>query len=236
MVPKKYPQNLHTPKNIYFSEKPQKILKFKTLTPKKWSEPTYVWKYPRTPPFPPGVPRRYFFCGSFMFFLSCVCYAFLRVCLFVPCCHLLGKGWPLGSRSWCITVSLLLSHWYPGPGVVLDSIDSWSLHRYLLRIATMYDFAVEDCLYHPTCKKCFYRHFGKYRELEDVSPHKWGLQKNFIHRKHYGSVTLIFFLLWGSIWVITRQSNLKYQGNYSLFHNWIHVNCFEIFPWNQPEK
>ena len=27
-----------------------------------------------------------------MFFLSCVCYAFVRVCLYVPCGHLLGKG------------------------------------------------------------------------------------------------------------------------------------------------
>ena len=37
-------------------------------------------------------PGRYFFCGSFMYFLSCVCYAFVCVCLFVPCGHLLGKG------------------------------------------------------------------------------------------------------------------------------------------------
>ena len=71
--------------------------------------------------------RRYFFCGSFMFFLSCVCYPFVRVCLFVSCCHLLVKGRPLGSQLWCITVSLSLSHWYPGSGVVLDCIDSWSL-------------------------------------------------------------------------------------------------------------
>ena len=27
---------------------------------------------------------------------------------------------------------LSLSHWYPGSGVVLDCIDSWSLHPYLL--------------------------------------------------------------------------------------------------------
>ena len=27
-----------------------------------------------------------------LFFLSCVCYAFVRVCLYVPCGHLLGKG------------------------------------------------------------------------------------------------------------------------------------------------
>ena len=76
--------------------------------------------------------RFYFFCGSFMFFLSCVCYAFVRVCLYVCCGHLLGKGWPLGSRLWCLTVSLLLSHCYPGSGVVLDCIDSWSLPPYLL--------------------------------------------------------------------------------------------------------
>ena len=29
---------------------------------------------------------------TFMFFLACVCYAFVRVRLYVPCCHLLGKG------------------------------------------------------------------------------------------------------------------------------------------------
>ena len=50
----------------------------------------------------------------------CVC-----VCLFVPCGHLLGKGRPLSSRLWCITVSLShFSHWYPGSGVVLDCIGS----------------------------------------------------------------------------------------------------------------
>ena len=27
-------------------------------------------------------------------------------------------------RLWCLTVRLLLSHWYPGSGVVLDCIDS----------------------------------------------------------------------------------------------------------------
>ena len=66
------------------------------------------------------------------FFLSCVCYAFVCVCLYVPFGHLLVKGWPLGSRLWCPTVSLSLFHCYPGSGVVLDCIDSWSLHPYLL--------------------------------------------------------------------------------------------------------
>ena len=38
----------------------------------------------------------YLACTSFVdllwFFLSCVCYAFVCVCLYVPCGHLLGKG------------------------------------------------------------------------------------------------------------------------------------------------
>ena len=55
-----------------------------------------------------------------MLFLSYVCYALERVSVCVPCGHLLGKGGPLGSRLWCLTVSLSLSHWYPGSGVVLD--------------------------------------------------------------------------------------------------------------------
>ena len=58
------------------------------------------------------------------FFLSCVCYVFVCVCLYVPCGHMLGKDRPLGSRLWCLTVSLSLSRWYPGSGVELDCIDS----------------------------------------------------------------------------------------------------------------
>ena len=70
------------------------------------------------------VPVRFFFHGSFVFFLSCVCCAFVRVCLCVPCGHLLGKSCSLGSRLWCLTVSSSLSHWYPGSGVVLNCTDS----------------------------------------------------------------------------------------------------------------
>ena len=54
----------------------------------------------------------------------CVCYAFVSVCLYVLCGHLLGKGWPLGTRLGCQTVSLSPSHCYPGSGVVYDCIDS----------------------------------------------------------------------------------------------------------------
>ena len=90
------------------------------------------WFKPSSKIFLQTVPRRYFFCGSFILFLLCVCYAFVRVCLLMPSGHLLGKSWPLGSRLWCLIVSLLLSHWYLGSGVVLDCIDSTSLPSLLL--------------------------------------------------------------------------------------------------------
>ena len=50
-------------------------------------------------------------------------------------CALWSPAWK-GLTSWLSfvvsSVSLSLSHWYPGSGVVLDCIDSWSLHHYLL--------------------------------------------------------------------------------------------------------
>ena len=63
-------------------------------------------------------------------FCSVLCLlCFVRVCLYVLCGH-------QGLTSWLSfvvsSVSLSLSHWYPGSGVVLDCIDSWSLQPYLL--------------------------------------------------------------------------------------------------------
>ena len=77
-------------------------------------------------------PRWCFFCGSFMLFLSYFCKAFLRVCLSMPCDHLLGKAWPHGFYLWSLIVKLPLSYWYPGSGRVLDCINSWSLPFFLL--------------------------------------------------------------------------------------------------------
>ena len=57
------------------------------------------------------------------------------MCLFI--CALwssAGKGLTSWLSFVVSTVSLSLSHWYPGSGVVLDGIDSWSLHPYLLLI------------------------------------------------------------------------------------------------------
>ena len=98
----------------------------------------------------------------FYVFRSCVCYVFVCVCLYVLCGHLLGNGWPLGSRMWCLTVSLSLFHWYPGSGVVLDCIDSWSLHSYFLhsqRTQRLIDTlrVVKDT---PLCWQCLFFGFG----------------------------------------------------------------------------
>ena len=52
-------------------------------------------------------------------FCSVLCLlCFVRVCLYVLCGHLLGKGWPLGSRLWCLLwvchfpVGILGQVWY----------------------------------------------------------------------------------------------------------------------------
>ena len=60
-----------------------------------------------------------------MFFLSYACYACVCVCLFVPCGHLLEKGWLL-ALVWCVSlwVGLSLSHCYSRSCMVLDLINS----------------------------------------------------------------------------------------------------------------
>ena len=57
--------------------------------------------------------------SPFNWHFSRFCHAFVCVCLLMPCGPLLGKGWPLGSRLWCLIVKVPLSNWYPGSGVGL---------------------------------------------------------------------------------------------------------------------
>ena len=58
-----------------------------------------------------------FFCLVFAMHL----YASVYMCLVVTCWE---RADLLAFVFWCLAVSLLLSHWYPGSGVVLDCIDS----------------------------------------------------------------------------------------------------------------
>ena len=43
--------------SVEITPKYSPILKFKILNPKKWPEPTYVWKYLSTPPPPGYIPQ-----------------------------------------------------------------------------------------------------------------------------------------------------------------------------------
>ena len=66
--------------------------------------------------------------------LFCLVFAMFCARLFI--CALwspAGKGLTSWLSFVVSSVSLSLSHWYPGSGVVLDCIDSWSLHHYLLQ-------------------------------------------------------------------------------------------------------
>ena len=61
--------------------------------------------------------------------ILCVCsvlclLCFVRICFYVLCGHLLEKGLTSWLSFVVSTVSLSLSHWYPGSGVVLNCIDS----------------------------------------------------------------------------------------------------------------
>ena len=59
----------------------------------------------------------YYNCLLLCFFLSYVCYAFVPFCLFVP----VVTCWERADHL-ALIVSLSLSLWYPGSGVVLDYI------------------------------------------------------------------------------------------------------------------
>ena len=58
-------------------------------------------------------------------FCSVLCLlCFVRVCLYLLCGQPAGKGLTSWLSFVVSSVSLSLSHWYPGSGVVLDCIDS----------------------------------------------------------------------------------------------------------------
>ena len=71
------------------------------------------------------------FCS--VLYLLCLCARLFICALWSP------AGKRLASKlSFVVsTMSLSLSHWYPGSGVVLDCIDSRSLHPYLLLLYNM---------------------------------------------------------------------------------------------------
>ena len=75
------------------------------------------------------VPGQCFFCGSFVFFVSCISHAFASVhcCLVVTC-------W---ERAWLLLVMCIVfcyfPMWYPGSGVVLESFPDFCRLSYFVR-------------------------------------------------------------------------------------------------------
>ena len=49
------------------------------------------------------------FCGSFLLFMfQFLSLLYCRVCSLQPCCHLLGKSWPIGSLVCCVFLCIFL--------------------------------------------------------------------------------------------------------------------------------
>ena len=82
------------------------------------------WFKPSSNIFLLTVPRRYFFCGTFVFFCA-LCSSWFRVCSLLPCSHLLGKGWLLGSCWWCLYFFVTF------PCGILGQMCTW-LYRFLI--------------------------------------------------------------------------------------------------------
>ena len=80
-------------------------------------------------PFQGGTSFVDLLCFCSLLCLLCLCARLFICALWSPA----GKGLTSWLSFVVSTVSLSLSHWYPGSGVVLDCIDSWSLHPYLLK-------------------------------------------------------------------------------------------------------
>ena len=79
-------------------------------------------------PFQGGTSFVDLLCFCSVLCLLCLCARLFICALWSPA----GKGLTSWLSFVVSTVSLSLSHWYPGSGVVLDYIDSWSLHPCLL--------------------------------------------------------------------------------------------------------
>ena len=95
-------------------------------------------------PFQGGSSFVYLLCFCSVLCLLCFCARLLICALWSPA----GKGLTSWLLLWCLTVSLSLSHCYPGSGVVLDCIDSWSLHPYLLYLSRSKKSCGAGWIYH----------------------------------------------------------------------------------------
>ena len=76
-------------------------------------------------------------CVNYVLWLSC-----FRICSLLPCGHLKGKAWPLGPSLWSLLWFCYFPIWYPGTGVALDCIDSWSMLSFLLLLSRITEYII----------------------------------------------------------------------------------------------
>ena len=84
-------------------------------------------------------------------FCSVLCLlCFVRICLYVLCGHLLGKGWPLGSRLWCLLwvchfpIGILGQVWY----LIVSIPDLCNLITFLYLFTFYINFQRSVCIKH----------------------------------------------------------------------------------------
>ena len=109
--------------NIYVGwSTPELRVRFALLNRFKPSSKIFYW------PFQGGTSFVDLLCFCSVLCLLCLCARLFICALWSPA----GKGLTSWLSFVVSAVSMSLSHWYPGSGVVLNCIDSSSLHPYLL--------------------------------------------------------------------------------------------------------
>ena len=98
-----------------------------------------------------------------------------------------GKGLTSWLSFVVSSVSLSLSHWYPGSGVVLDCIDSWSLQPY---------YFYSDWLFHKVKKWTLRLVVGWVTALLDFVKDQLMLHKNVMLLANYIGVSSKFSKSW----------------------------------------
>ena len=137
-------------------------------------------------------------------FCSVLCLlCFVRVCLYVLCGHLLGKGWPLGSRLWCLLwvchfpIGILGQVWY----LIVSIPDLCNLITLLLTSV----ITIENACAGPHSRlDSHQKHFGKYdlliHEWSSLTPRGWDtwtMQGNRTYKQ--GKVSVIAFDIYYSV-------------------------------------
>ena len=99
-----------------------------------------------------------------------------------------GKGLTSWLSFVVSSVSLSLSHWYPGSGVVLDCIDSWSLQPYLLCLTS----GCQSQIFFP----CSVAHSTMHVEIQTILSGGPFFSKQHILQKAYRPPSRSYWTQW----------------------------------------